>query len=179
MRIPMVDWHQTKGADPTDALATIEAEGWKLEDVGYVFQPTGAVSRDKLLSTGQTTDQRSNRGDIPFPRRGILTMATETKRPRAVRTTLAGPVAVLILGVVFLVFGLATSVRGDSNFWSPATVIGTMLITASLWFFYRVSLGLAAGVIAIVVGVMPIVSALSQLPFLALKTIPLDHPRTG
>jgi len=35
-------------------LELIEAEGWRLENVGYVFQQTGAVSRDKFLSSGQT-----------------------------------------------------------------------------------------------------------------------------
>jgi hypothetical protein len=28
--------------------------GWRLEHVGYVFHETGSVSRDKMLSTGQT-----------------------------------------------------------------------------------------------------------------------------
>ncbi len=32
----------------------IENEGWRLDHVGYVFQETGSVSRDKLLSSGQT-----------------------------------------------------------------------------------------------------------------------------
>ena len=35
-------------------LEAIESEGWKLEHVGYVFQETGSVSRDKFLSSGQT-----------------------------------------------------------------------------------------------------------------------------
>jgi hypothetical protein len=35
-------------------LEQIEAEGWRLEHAGYVFEQTGSVSRDKLLSTGQT-----------------------------------------------------------------------------------------------------------------------------
>lgn len=38
----------------TDVLSQIEDEGWRLEDVGYVFEPTGSVSRDKFLSSGQT-----------------------------------------------------------------------------------------------------------------------------
>ena len=38
----------------TDTLGVIESEGWTLDDVGYVFEPTGSVSRDKLLSSGQT-----------------------------------------------------------------------------------------------------------------------------
>jgi hypothetical protein len=40
--------------DPTDILAAVEAEGWRLENEGYVFRETGSVSRDKLMSSGQT-----------------------------------------------------------------------------------------------------------------------------
>jgi hypothetical protein len=35
-------------------LADIEREGWRLEHAGWVFRETGMVSRDKLLSSGQT-----------------------------------------------------------------------------------------------------------------------------
>jgi hypothetical protein len=38
----------------TVVLEAIENEGWRLEHIGYVFQETGIVSRDKLLSSGQT-----------------------------------------------------------------------------------------------------------------------------
>jgi hypothetical protein len=38
----------------TDVLSQIEAEGWKLDHVGYLFEPTGTVSRDKMFSSGQT-----------------------------------------------------------------------------------------------------------------------------
>lgn len=34
-------------------LQSIEREGWRLEHVNAVFQETGSVSRDKLLSSGQ------------------------------------------------------------------------------------------------------------------------------
>lgn len=34
-------------------LGMIEAEGWRLESAGYVFEQTGQVSRDKFLSSGQ------------------------------------------------------------------------------------------------------------------------------
>lgn len=34
-------------------LEIIESEGWRLEHVGYVFQPKGSQSRDRFLSTGQ------------------------------------------------------------------------------------------------------------------------------
>jgi hypothetical protein len=36
-------------------LAAIEAVGWKLEHVGYVFMITGESSRDKFLATGERT----------------------------------------------------------------------------------------------------------------------------
>jgi hypothetical protein len=45
---------KTSTIDPTDLLAIIESEGWTLENVGYVFRETGSVSRDKMLSSGQT-----------------------------------------------------------------------------------------------------------------------------
>jgi hypothetical protein len=35
-------------------LTQIESEGWELFQAGFVFQETGAVSRDKLLSSGQS-----------------------------------------------------------------------------------------------------------------------------
>lgn len=38
----------------TDTLGIIEDEGWTLADVGYVYEPTGSVSRDKFASSGQT-----------------------------------------------------------------------------------------------------------------------------
>jgi hypothetical protein len=54
MRVPMLDTHSTARADATGLLEGIEAEGWTLIDTGYVFQETGSVSRDKLMSSGQT-----------------------------------------------------------------------------------------------------------------------------
>lgn len=45
---------KTSKTDAADTLAAIENEGWRLEQAGYVFRQTGAVSRDKLLSSGQT-----------------------------------------------------------------------------------------------------------------------------
>jgi outer membrane biogenesis lipoprotein LolB len=44
----------TRKAEARTVLEAIEAEGWHLEHVGYVFEQTGSVSRDKLLSSGQT-----------------------------------------------------------------------------------------------------------------------------
>ena len=45
---------RTTTTDRSGFLEAIESEGWKLEHVGYVFQPVSTVSRDKLLSSGQT-----------------------------------------------------------------------------------------------------------------------------
>ncbi len=36
------------------ALGEIEAQGWRLESVGYVFVPTGQSSRLKMLGTGES-----------------------------------------------------------------------------------------------------------------------------
>jgi hypothetical protein len=44
----------SRASDWTNTITIVEAEGWKLEHVGYVFQPTATASRDKLLSSGQT-----------------------------------------------------------------------------------------------------------------------------
>jgi hypothetical protein len=44
----------TRDVDPTDLLGAIESEGWTLWNASYVFRETGSVSRDKLLSSGQT-----------------------------------------------------------------------------------------------------------------------------
>jgi hypothetical protein len=43
-----------KTSDPIGPIEEIEAQGWMLEHAGYVFRETGSVSRDKLLSSGQT-----------------------------------------------------------------------------------------------------------------------------
>jgi hypothetical protein len=43
-----------------DVLGEIEKEGWQLEDVGYVFEQTGSVSRDKFASSGQTASVTGN-----------------------------------------------------------------------------------------------------------------------
>lgn len=40
--------------DASGTIEQVEAEGWKLSHAGYVFRETGSVSRDKLLSSGQT-----------------------------------------------------------------------------------------------------------------------------
>jgi hypothetical protein len=47
--------HKRRMTSHTDVLAQIEDEGWKLERVGYVFEPTGTVSRDKAFSSGQAS----------------------------------------------------------------------------------------------------------------------------
>jgi hypothetical protein len=36
-------------------LAAIEAAGWRLEHVGYVYQVTGESSRNRAIGTGQST----------------------------------------------------------------------------------------------------------------------------
>ena len=43
-----------------DVLGGIEREGWRLDDVGYVFEQTGSVSRDKFYSSGQTASVTGN-----------------------------------------------------------------------------------------------------------------------
>lgn len=45
---------RSRTSDQTGLIESVEAEGWKLEHAGYVFQPTSTASRDKLLSSGQT-----------------------------------------------------------------------------------------------------------------------------
>jgi hypothetical protein len=40
--------------DHAQTLGAIEAEGWKLEQAGYVFVPTGESSRMKMLGTGES-----------------------------------------------------------------------------------------------------------------------------
>jgi hypothetical protein len=40
--------------DQSPLIEGIEAEGWKLEHAGWVFQPTSTASRDKFLASGQT-----------------------------------------------------------------------------------------------------------------------------
>jgi hypothetical protein len=60
VRVPLLDTHQTKDFDPTQLLEQIEAVGWSLESAQYLFRPTGEVSRDKLLSSGQTTNVSGN-----------------------------------------------------------------------------------------------------------------------
>lgn len=37
----------------TSPIESIESVGWKLVDIGYVYQQTHAVSRDKFLASGQ------------------------------------------------------------------------------------------------------------------------------
>lgn len=41
-------------------IGQIEAEGWELRHAGFVFQETGAVSRDKFLSSGQSIKTTGN-----------------------------------------------------------------------------------------------------------------------
>jgi hypothetical protein len=45
----------TKTESHAGTLAAIEAVGWQLEHVGYIFMITGESSRDKFLASGQQT----------------------------------------------------------------------------------------------------------------------------
>lgn len=42
-----------KTADYANMIQAIEEEGWRLENVGYVFRWTGSETRDKFLASGQ------------------------------------------------------------------------------------------------------------------------------
>ena len=53
--------HSTATADASAVLDRIEAEGWHLEHVGYVYRILGSVSRDKFMSSGQ---QEAMHGEI-------------------------------------------------------------------------------------------------------------------
>lgn len=53
--------HSSATADPSTVLDSIEAEGWRLEHVGYVYRILGSVSRDKFMSSGQ---QEAMHGEI-------------------------------------------------------------------------------------------------------------------
>jgi hypothetical protein len=44
---------KTTAVNHAGTLAAIEAVGWHLENVGYVFVVTSESSRDKFLATGQ------------------------------------------------------------------------------------------------------------------------------
>jgi predicted trehalose synthase len=43
---------KTQSTDQTGYIETIEAEGWRLEHVGYVFQEVSTISRDKAFGNG-------------------------------------------------------------------------------------------------------------------------------
>ena len=47
-----VTWSNTNHAQGL-IIEQIEREGWRLENVGYVYRVTSSVSRDKLFSSGQ------------------------------------------------------------------------------------------------------------------------------
>jgi hypothetical protein len=50
-----VDTKRRLGGNHATVLDAIESEGWRLEHASYVFEQTGAVSRDKFMSSGQVT----------------------------------------------------------------------------------------------------------------------------
>jgi hypothetical protein len=43
----------TKIEDYSGSIQAIEDEGWRLDNVGYVYRITGSESRDKFLKSGQ------------------------------------------------------------------------------------------------------------------------------
>lgn len=51
----------TNTLDQANTIETIEAEGWKLEHVGYIYRITGSVSRDRFMASGQ---QEAMHGEI-------------------------------------------------------------------------------------------------------------------
>jgi hypothetical protein len=77
--VPMMSAYATStpAADSSGLIEQIEAEGWRLEHVGYVYRVTGSTSRDKFLGSGQ---QEAMHGEIV----GIyLFRATEGPGPHA------------------------------------------------------------------------------------------------
>jgi hypothetical protein len=46
---------ENRTANHAGTLAAIEAVGWRLEHVGYIFMITGESSSDRILGTGQNT----------------------------------------------------------------------------------------------------------------------------
>jgi hypothetical protein len=63
-----------------DVLGGIEREGWKLADVGYVFEQTGSVSRDKFYSPGQTASVTGNIIGVSLFRRADMAQRSEDER---------------------------------------------------------------------------------------------------
>ena len=73
--------HKRRMTSHTDVLAQIEDEGWKLEHVGYVFEPTGTVSRDKAFSSGRRRHVGQDRRCLPVPREPGLDTAGGRRGP--------------------------------------------------------------------------------------------------
>ena len=65
-------------------LTDIEEEGWELFQAGFVFQETGAVSRDKLLSSGQSVQTT---GRVV----GIYLFKADSSQPRSDPGWIGGP----------------------------------------------------------------------------------------
>jgi hypothetical protein len=52
--VPMFGtFNTTSDTEHATMLDAIEAQGWRLENVGYVYRITGSTSRDKFLASGQ------------------------------------------------------------------------------------------------------------------------------
>jgi hypothetical protein len=45
--------NSTKTQDYSNVIQAIEEEGWRLDNVGYIYRITGSESRDKFLASGQ------------------------------------------------------------------------------------------------------------------------------
>ncbi|MFZ0323663.1 MAG: hypothetical protein WAN48_05970 [Actinomycetes bacterium] len=69
MTFATADFGQLTSTDNTSTLAEIEAQGWRLNHVGYVFVPTGQLSRDRFLGTGQNVAVNGVTIGVPVPRR--------------------------------------------------------------------------------------------------------------
>lgn len=51
----------SEAIDGGSVIEAIEREGWRLENVGYIYRITGSVSRDKFMASGQ---QEAVHGEI-------------------------------------------------------------------------------------------------------------------
>lgn len=69
--------HKRRMTSHTDVLAQIEEEGWKLEHVGYVFEPTrDSEPRQSFLERPDVNNVGQDRRCLPVSRRpGLDTTA--------------------------------------------------------------------------------------------------------
>lgn len=71
-------------------IEVVESEGWKLEHVGYVFQPTGTMSRDRLLASGQVESIMGQIVGIYLFRATYPNQQSPTARPAPPASTESG-----------------------------------------------------------------------------------------